>query len=180
MNENKVEVILLTSNKTGILSSIMMVGAKFGLMLVKNKFLKIDENNYRLFLFFNGKLNCSEYEFSNEITSHSEIYSVESIVLKYIDLQGDSSTKSDIHAVESNIVSTNLRAFDLITPESLQIAESKLLNLLGPIASILVESAARETKHIGDLFVLLSKELEGKERHDFLSLISGLNLNDLK
>jgi len=71
----------------------------------------------------------------------------------------------------------HLQAFSVITPESLQIAEEALVDILGPVAPLVVSSAASETKHIGDLFVLLSKELEGQERKNFLSLVDGLKID---
>lgn len=39
-----------------------------------------------------------------------------------------------------------------------------------------VRSAATRTKHIGDLYYLLSNELEGTNKEEFLSLVDGLNI----
>lgn len=55
-------------------------------------------------------------------------------------------------------------------------AEDILFDLLGPVAPILVSSAASKTKHIGDLYLLLSNELEGTDKEEFLSLVDHLNV----
>ena len=46
--------------------------------------------------------------------------------------------------------------------------------VLGSIAPYMVEKAAEQTKHIGDLFLLLSKELKGEHREKFLALVTDL------
>lgn len=180
--KDQVELILTTSKKTGILSSIMMIGVKYGLMLVKNKSTKIDEESTRFLLVFNGKLNSSKSDLSNELESHPDIHVVEQVVLNYSEDLSKTSVKNEHIETKlvSNITSKKLQAIDIITPESKQIAVDKLVGLLGPVASMLVESATEKTKHIGDLYLLLSDELEGEEKKEFLELVSGLDLKNLQ
>jgi len=75
--------------------------------------------------------------------------------------------------------SIQLYSHEIITPESLQIAEDKLSKSLGPVATFLIQSAAEKTKHIGDLFLMLSEELNGSEKTEFLGLVNGIDLQKL-
>ena len=70
-----------------------------------------------------------------------------------------------------------LRAHYIITPESLEVAVKKLSDALGSDATLLVKTAALKTKHIGDLFLLLSESLEGEKRKSFLSLVSDMDFD---
>lgn len=183
MSKSKVEMTLLTSNKSGILSSIMIKGGKVGLMYRRNNTEKLDDDNSRMVVNFEGALSCSKGEFIDEMESHPEIHLVESLSLG--DTEGGMSTSASmVSDTPEPILSTKtpvntsqakLNAHDIISPESLQIAEEKLVSVLGPVAPMLIKSAVSKTKHIGDLYVLLAEELDGQEKADFLSLVSGLN-----
>ena len=64
---NKIEIILLTTNKSGVLSSVMMASGKLGLLLFKNHSEKINEESSRLTVIFNGQLKCSKEELINTL-----------------------------------------------------------------------------------------------------------------
>lgn len=180
MNNNTVEMTLITSSKTGILASIMMTSVKFGLMLSSNKSVPISSNSCRLHLLFNGTLNCSESKFRHEVESFDFVHSVDNLFTNYSGQDSSNAKNSSDQAVTSLTKSnTILRSHDIITKESLRIAEEHLMQTLGPVAPILIASATKETKHIGDLYLLLSKSLEGEEKESFLSLATGLDLNSL-
>lgn len=174
MNDNKVQVTIITSNKSGILSSIMLNSHKLGLTYRRNQLTKLDNDKSSMVISFVGKLNCTEAHFIKLMESHTEIHSVENIEIhKESNSTKVYSSPEETSEVE-NTHSLIIRAHDNITPKSLQIAEDRLTALLGPVASMLVESAASETKHIGDLFFLLAEELDDSEKHEFLSIVSGL------
>ena len=184
MSDEKVEITLLTTNKTGILAKIMMTSAKHGLMVFKNHSDKIDENSSRFSIIFNGTIKTSPDELTQALEAVPDILSVESISANQAanPIQADvsepqnNSTTPEAQSTTPTSQSTDLRAIDVISPEALKIAEDKLSNIIGPVAPMLVESAASETKHIGDLFLLLAKDLENEEeKKDFLSVVSGLN-----
>ncbi len=146
---------------------------------------KVSNNESLLIVYFTGKLECEEAYLIKRLEENPEILSVEDISvsssnIKNITLSKQQSSVASINnkkaVVESSVKLLN--AYDIITPNSLRIAEERLVGLIGPVASILVNSASEKTKHIGDLFLLLSRELEGEERNDFLSLVHGINLKD--
>lgn len=176
---NKIEITLITSNKTGILASIMMTCFKQGLMVEKNSTAKIDDKNSRLTIYFNGDLKCDEDLLISEVESHPEIHAVESLRFnnnRVIQEKPKVPKSINYEKAPNNNIPT-LWAHDLISEESLEIAEEKLMQTLGPVAPMLIKSALRETKHIGDLFLLLSKQLEEEEQKRFLSLVSGLHFD---
>ena len=47
-------------------------------------------------------------------------------------------------------------------------AELRLSEILGPVASILVESSARESRNAGELFVRLADELADTDERNYL------------
>ena len=173
MNNDKLTITFLTSTKSGILASIMFKGRKLGITCCNNHSEKLDENCSRWVIDFNGVLDCTQKKLIDEMESHPEIHLVENVVIN--------STKNNPtlpkETKANNIGSINLKAFDSITPQSLSIAEDKLYPLLGPITPLLIQSATSKTKHIGDLYLLLSKEIEEHERIKFLSLVDGLHNN---
>jgi hypothetical protein len=155
-----------------------------GLMYRRMTTEKVSNNVSRLIIYFTGTLECEEASLIKTLEEKPGILSVEDISvfssnMKTCALSTQQSSAASIYnkaVVESSVKLLN--AHDIITPNSLRIAEERLVGLIGPVASILVNSASEKTKHIGDLFLLLSRELEGEERNDFLSLVHGVNLKD--
>jgi len=78
---NKVEVTLLTSNKSGVLSSLMVKGGSLGLIYRRQQAEKIGIDNSRLVLSFDGNLNCNKSESINAFAEHPEVLKVEKIVV---------------------------------------------------------------------------------------------------
>ena len=168
MTDKKVEISLLTNNKSGILSSIMMQGSNVGLLYQKHHLEKLDDQMSRMRITFEGRLNCSQEDLIHAIESHSNIKAIENFS---IDNSCNTNTRSSLN---SGSRFTILRAGYVITPEAIQIAEDRLTEVLGPGAPVLVQAAAKKTKHIGDFYLLLSKDLKGAARTNFLALVSDL------
>jgi len=168
MTDKKVELSLLTTNRAGILSSIMMKGSNVGLLYQKHHLEKLDDQQSRMKITFEGRLNCSQDDLINSIESHHDINSIEDFS---IDNSINVNTRTSLN---SGSRFTILRAGYVITPEAIQIAEDRMKKVLGPGASVLVRSAAKKTKHIGDFYLLLSKNLKGESRKNFLALVSDL------
>lgn len=168
MTDKKVEMSLLTSNRSGILSSIMMQGSNVGLLYQKHHLEKLDDQQSRMKITFEGNLNCSQDDLINAIESHSDIKSIENFSIDN-SLSINTST-----SLNSGSRFTILRAGYVITPEAIKIAEDRLTQILGPAAPVLVQAAAKKTKHIGDFYLLLSKDLRGTARKNFLALVSDL------
>ena len=168
MTDKKVEMSLLTTNKAGILSSIMMKGSSVGLLYQNHRLEKLDDQQSRMKITFEGHLNCSQNDLIDAIESHADIKSIENFSISN-SLNINTST-----SLSSGSRFTILRAGYVITPEAIQIAEDRLTSSIGPAAKIFVEAAAKKTKHIGDFYILLSKHLKGNARNEFLALVSDL------
>lgn len=181
MSTKQLTMSLLVSDRSGVRSSIMLLGRDLGLMYRTCQLEKLSDNRSKMHVTFNGHLNCSKADLINTMESHPNIYSVVDISDDYFDAEAAQTSEILADSLSSDTSPTpsvsHLQAFSVITPESLQIAEEALVDILGPVAPLVVSSAASETKHIGDLFVLLSKELEGQERRNFLSLVDGLKVD---
>lgn len=169
MTDKKVEISLLTTNKSGILSSVMMRGSDVGLMYQNHQLEKLDDQQSRMTITFEGRLNCSQEDLIDSIESHSDINTIENIS---IDNSVSINTSTSLN---SGSPFTILRAGYVITPEALKIAEDRLIESVGPSALILVQEAATKTKHIGDLYILLSSYLKGEAKDEFLALVSDLS-----
>lgn len=176
MIDNKIELSLITVNKSGTLSSIMMQGDSLGLMYHQHQIEAINENQSRLNIIFEGCLKCTEETLREKIEAHLDVISIESIIIGESAIT-DSATIGTNKKISSEFAT--LRAHYVTTPESLQIAEEKLTVILGTSAKFIVESAAKKTKHIGDLYLVCAEKLEGEERSKFLALVSDMDLDKL-
>lgn len=178
MNRNKVQIILLTTNKSGILSFIMLKCGAAGLSYRKNTIDKISDHERRLKVYFQGMFDCEQEYLVKILEQNPDILEVESI---RINASNEDTFHSNQAAItpyaqkETPVISpvSLLDARDAITADTLRIAEEKLSSMIGPVASILVNSAAKISKSNGDFFLILAGELEGEERQEFLSLVTG-------
>lgn len=168
MTDKKVELSLLTTNRKGILSSIMMKGSNVGLLYQKHHLEKLDDQKSRIKITFEGHLNCSQDDLISVIESHADVKSIEDFSI------GNSLNVNTRNSLDSGSRFTILRAGYVITPEAIKIAEDQMTQCIGPVASVFVESAVKKTKHIGDFYLLLSKHLKGEARKNFLALVSDL------
>lgn len=168
-NKNKVLVNILTSNKSGPLSSIMLNGRKAGLMFTSKKTVEVDDNNLRLSVVFEGSLNCHVKEFIKTIESHPEVRMVESFSNEETNMPIIETLAEDKNITIS--ANSKFKAHDSIDTKIIKIVEKKLTDYLGPIAPLLVQSTKPSCFTVGELFASLAKELRGLEKEDFLSLV---------
>lgn len=81
MNQN-IKITVITSNKSGVLSSIMLIGIKNGLVFRSHKFCNREQNLLERILYFEGNLTCSENDLYHKLDAHPEIKSVIKFQLK--------------------------------------------------------------------------------------------------
>ena len=159
---NTINITIIASSKSGTLSSVTQRLFECGMFLIKQGQKRVDDKKKQFTLCLEIEHSYSKKEITNVLNSLPEIYSVDSILIKQ---------SSETH--NKNKSKMVLNSYDTITKESLQIVEEYLLDILGPSAPLLVQTAASETNHIGDLFNYLSKELAESDRNIFLNLIDG-------
>ena len=175
MNSNDLEITFTTSNKSGVLSSIMLLAGKQGLIYRRYQLHSKTDDSSKMVVQFSGALKCSKDELINNMEAHADIFSVDGISIDY----SDSNQTSDLLSQDDSLskssgsaVAVTLYAQDAITPKALKVAEQALLNVLGPVATVLIKTAASRAGSVGELFSILAKELSGQEKNDFLALIS--------
>lgn len=179
MSVSKYIMTLLVNNKSGTLSAIMFKGHNAGLTINSTRSIKINENNLLISVSFEGNLTCSKTALIWEMESHSGIHCVESFHVYDSDVNHLSFTTKHCPAYMDDNKFLNLSANDMITQESLEVAIDKLSVFIGPISASLVDLAAEQTNNIGDLFILLAKQLSGVDRDEFLGLVDRLNIDKL-
>jgi len=80
-NKNKVEVIVLATDKAGVLSSLMMKGNALGLVYRRNKTEELSGNKQRITISFYGTLNCEKEECIKVLEEHPGVLKIERIAI---------------------------------------------------------------------------------------------------
>ncbi len=100
--------------------------------------------------------------------------------------ESESMGNMDLHYNENSPlkvarkISYKFNANDSVTDESLETTEQILIDLLGPVASLFVSTAVIEANSMGELFILLSEELDGEVKSNFLGLVKGIDKSQLE
>ena len=84
-NKNKVEISLLISNKAGVLSSLMVKGGSLGLIYIRQHTEKLNADNSRIVISFDGELNCNKHESITTFEAHPAVIKVERITINDAD-----------------------------------------------------------------------------------------------
>lgn len=170
MSDNTVEINIVASNKSGLLSFLMLSGSKVGLIYKKKQDQPINQEKTRVNVIFTGALKCSKDDFIALIESSPDVFLVEDVTVNGQAAPTPVQKKKAPQKATSFAVG-KLNSSDPVSPEAKHLAEEKLATFLGPVASMLVDSAAQEASHVGDMFSKLAIELDGSEKDEFLSLL---------
>jgi len=81
MYKNKIEITVLALNRAGVLSSLMVKGGSLGLLYRRQKAEKINTENSRITITFNGTINCNKHQSIKAFEELSEVIKVEKIVV---------------------------------------------------------------------------------------------------
>jgi len=164
-----VTIQLLCARQTGILSRLIRNFKLFGLTYSGHN-MEGQGGNSLITVNGSGELNCTREKLEQVLRDFPGVISVSNISIRH---EGD-----EVSAPKTGISSGQIDPFEQIdplqalTPAILLIAEKRLAETLGPVASYLVETAAQSSRNSGELFTTLSQELSSqKERDDFLSIV---------
>ena len=151
---------------------------------------EVDDNDFESIA---NEVDDIEFESDSNVYQESETELVQGTNLyaeDNLDSESDHDTYSDntvepetmdIHYNENSPlkVSKNITykfdTDDLVTEDALETTEEILIDLLGPVASLFVSTAVIEANTMGELFVLLSEELDGDVKSNFLGLVKGID-----
>lgn len=167
MSQANIVITVTTTSKAGALSKIIRDIGHYGLIYSGQS---IDRNDHRTIMKIkcNGELHCSKERLATILEGLPEVLSVDDI-----------SLTGNIEAKE--ISQSLLSAQEPLSPSVLLAAEKRLSNIIGPVASYLVETASKNSRNAGELYLRLSNELNTKqERLDFVSVIKDIKSVSLK
>jgi hypothetical protein len=158
-----VSLRLLCTRKSGTLSRIIREINLLGLQYQSHQIKSGDEQT-EFTIHAIGELNCAPESLVELFTGFSEVVSVRELRL--------SRDGKAVEQIETTASETHISAQERITPAILLAAEKRLSQILGPVASFIVESNASGSRNAGELFASLAEELNDQgERDYFLSII---------
>jgi hypothetical protein len=154
---------LLCSKKAGTLSRVIREISVVGLRY-QNHRIKTSGDTVHFTINATGDLNCNLDSLRDLFDSFPEVREV-------VRLRASRGGK-DITEFRTRVSSSRISASDQITPAVTLAAEKRLSDILGPVASVIVESVAKNCSNAGELYTRLADELnDDAERSQFLSII---------
>jgi hypothetical protein len=92
-------------------------------------------------------------------------------VLEIVQLRLSSGGR-DVTEFKTRVSATHVSDHEQLTPAVVLAAEKRLSDILGPVASVIVETVAPQCKDAGELYARLAGELnDDEEREYFLSIV---------
>ena len=111
-----------------------------------------------------GDLNCTKDRLAEMFGEFEEVLEVQSVKI--------SRFGEEITEFKTTASNTHIRALEPLSPAILLAAEKRLSEIMGPIASLLVERASQSSNNVGELYSKLADELNDQtEQTEFLSVI---------
>jgi len=162
-----VSIQLLCTKKSGTLSRIIRDIKLFGLQYQNHT---IDYQGDQTLIVINaaGDLNCTRESLVELFGEFKEVLQVLNVSVSQ---DGSEVTKFKTIASQAHI-----EALEALSPAILLAADKRLSEIMGPIASLLVEAASRSSKNVGELYLQLAEELGDRvERDEFLSVIEHID-----
>jgi len=158
-----VSIKIVATRKPGTLSRIIREIKLFGL---DYKSHKIEFARDRCFIAIesSGELSCSRETLIELFESLPEIMGVDHLSV--------SQNGEELAEFRTAVSEARIGAGEALSPAILLSAEKRISEILGPVSSFLVEKAASNSRNVGDLYRLLSEELDDpEERKKFLAVI---------
>ena len=161
-----VSLRLLCSTKSGTLSRVIR---ELNLVGLRYRSHRIETSTKRSLISISatGDLNCSLESLEGLFAGFPEVIEVEEL---RVTRDGKSVTEFRTRVSEIHISSD-----EHLSPAVILAAEKRLSDILGPVASVIVEAVAHNCASAGELYTRLADELDTKEERDyFLSIIDDI------
>jgi len=160
-----VSLKLLCTRKPGTLSRVIREINLLGLQY-KNHQIEFAGKHTRITVNAMGELNCTRESLGELFDKFSEVLQVQDLNV--------SQNGRDVTEFKTTVSETHISAREPLTPALVLAAEKRLSDILGPVASFVVESVAQDSNDAGELFTRLAAELDDQDERDyFLSIIEG-------
>lgn len=154
---------LLCTGKSGTLSRLVREIGQVGLQYRGHR-IESEGDHSRIWIDAMGDPNCS-------LESLQELFAEFPEVLEVVQLSLSEDGR-DVTNFRTRVSETHLSDAEHLTPAVILAAEKRLSDILGPVASVIVEAVAPECADAGELYARLAEELNDQEERDyFLSVI---------
>lgn len=154
---------LLCSKKPGTLSRVVREISVVGLQYQSHQ-IENEGDRIRFTIRTTGDLNCNLDNLRELFDSFPEVEEVS-------DLHASQGGK-DITEFRTDASSSRISAAGEITPALVLTAEKHLSDILGPVASVIIETVVQDCRNAGELYARLAEELNDDEERDrFLSAV---------
>ena len=159
----EVRLQLLCTGKPGTLSRVIREINMVGLQYRDHRIENSDEN-LQITVSANGEMNCSPESLKEFFEDYPDVLEVLELSL--------SRDGNPVEEIRTRVSETRLSVKDRLTPAIVLGAEKRLSDILGPVASVIVESVAKECLNVGQLYTRLAAEFgDDDERRRFLSVV---------
>ena len=158
-----VSLQILCTRKSGTLSRIIRELKLFGLHYQSHEIDYLGDQT-QIIINSTGDLNCTRETLEELFSNFPEV-----LMVQKLEITRDGR---DITAFKTTASEAQISAQEQISPAIILAAEKRLSDILGPVASFIVETASSNCQNAGELYSLISEELsDHKEREKFLSII---------
>lgn len=158
-----VTIQLLCSRKPGTLSRLIRDIKHFGLQYNDHNII-YNGDECEITVNGSGILNCSREDLIEILSELTEVKDVQKLSI--------SRDGNEITTFRTRYSKDYIHSAEPLTHTVLLAAEKRLAEIIGPVASYLVETTAENSKNAGELYHALALELSDvDERKEFLSII---------
>jgi len=162
-------VKLLCTRKSGTLSRLIRRLKEFGLQYQHHDIESSDDYS-EISVTCIGDLPLLESELRDSLMTLPEVINILEFSIKGNHLKPQIPSVKQPQNKES--VANKLDVSFEITPNVIKLTERRLTKIIGPVAPFLVQKALKTSQNVGELYLLLAKELNDDERAVFLSIIA--------
>lgn len=154
---------LLCNGKAGTLSRLVREIGQVGLQYRGHR-IEQDGENCRIAIDAAGDPNCS-------LETLEQLFADFPGVLEVLQLRLSSDGR-DVTEFRTRVPEIHVADSEQLTPAVILAAEKRLSDILGPVASVIVESVAPRCADAGELYARLAEELDDdEERRHFLAVL---------
>ncbi|MDH3764150.1 MAG: hypothetical protein OEU50_24480 [Gammaproteobacteria bacterium] len=154
---------LLCTSKPGTLSRLVREIHQVGLQYQAHQ-INTSGDQSRISITAVGLLNCSLESLEEMFANFPEVIQVQKMRV--------TSDGKDVTEFKTIVSETQVASGEHLTPAVVLAAERRLSDILGPVASVIVESVAQDCADAGELYARLAEELNDQaERDHFMSVI---------
>ena len=154
---------LLCTSKPGTLSRLVREIHQVGLRYQAHQ-INTSGDQSQISITAIGVLNCSLENLEEMFGNFPEVIQVQQMRV--------TSDGKDVTEFKTIVSETQVASGEHLTPAVVLAAERRLSDILGPVASVIVESVAQDCADAGELYARLAEELNDQaERDHFMSVI---------